>query len=69
MEVYKSGSKVATKYYQNKGGSEAATKTRFGGSFLFASVFTITAMALINTLRPADFSSASSLPVETLEKF
>ena len=55
--------------YQNKGGSEHAVKIRFAGSFLLASVFTITARALIKTLRPADLSSsAASQATDTLQK-
>jgi hypothetical protein len=43
-------------------------KMRLGGSFLLASVFTITEMAFTNTFRPAVFCSASSLSTETLAK-
>lgn len=53
--------------YRN-GGSEQAMKIRLAGSFLLASVFTITAMAFINTFRPAAFCSETSSSVETLVK-
>ena len=54
------------KYYE--GGSEQAMKMRFAGSFLLASVFTITAMALISIL-PSVLLFSTELFIETFEKF
>jgi hypothetical protein len=51
------------------GGSAHAVKVRLTGSFLPASVFTITASALIKTFRPADLSSSAvSHWADTLQK-
>ena len=47
----------AGNFFQYKGGSAAAIKIRLAGSFLFDSVFTITAIALISTFCPLDFWS------------